>query len=196
MYRTTALAAQALTNSGVENPRDHILVYQVADRRARREPGHDARQPRARSPPPTAPTLAAAGRRARASTRCSPPTEAITPCFAELAAPGGPGPAVAEVDEDISPPTDNRPFFFQMADLDTFLEGEGFARRLRHPAGARPRACSRSRCSLLAFGLIVLPLLLTTQARPSTRGHAALLHLLRRRSGSASCSSRSHSCSG
>ena len=46
--------------------------------------------------------------------------------FADLAAPGGPGHGCRDVDDDISPPTDNRPFFFQMADLGTFLSGRGF----------------------------------------------------------------------
>jgi hypothetical protein len=40
-----------------------------------------------------------------------------------LTAPAGPDAAVDDVSADISPPTDNRPFFFQMADLDTFRHG-------------------------------------------------------------------------
>ena len=46
------------------------------------------------------------------------------PVLAGLAAPGGPGEAVGDQTADISPPTDNRPFFFQMANIDTFRNGE------------------------------------------------------------------------
>jgi hypothetical protein len=50
--------------------------------------------------------------------------------FADLVAPGGPDAALADFDEDLSPPTDDRPFFFQMASLGTFLSGEGFSEDL------------------------------------------------------------------
>ena len=42
-YRTVALAAKVLTERGVDNPRDHILVYQRADG-FRSRPGDDAGQ--------------------------------------------------------------------------------------------------------------------------------------------------------
>jgi hypothetical protein len=44
------------------------------------------------------------------------------PMLARLTAPGGPDRAVSSLAADISPPTDNRPFFFQMADLGTFFD--------------------------------------------------------------------------
>ena len=46
------------------------------------------------------------------------------PMLARLTAPGGPDDAVSELAADISPPTDDRPFFFQMADLNTFFDGD------------------------------------------------------------------------
>ncbi len=166
MYRTTALASQALTNVGVENPRDHIIAY--------RSPINSLGVSLATilvSPEP----FSAADREdaAAQATRLDwdpvlTRTEAITPIFADLAAPGGPGPAVDQVAEDISPPTDDRPFFFQMADLDTFLQGEGFYDSFV----TRPvlvLGLLAIAVLLLAFGFIVLPLLFTTK-RSAHRG--------------------------
>ncbi len=160
MYRTTALASQALTNVGVTNPRDHILVYKSPIN------GFGVSLATVLVSPDsfTAADRAAAAAQAR---RLSfdpvlTPTESITPVFAELVAPGGPGPAVGHVAEDISAPTDNRPFFFQMADLDTFLQGKGFEDNLV----TRPvlvLAMLAVAVLLLAFGFIVLPLLFTTK---------------------------------
>jgi hypothetical protein len=44
------------------------------------------------------------------------------PMLERLTAPGGPGPAIGDVAADISAPTDDRPFFFQMANLGTFFD--------------------------------------------------------------------------
>jgi hypothetical protein len=55
------------------------------------------------------------------------PDYAINESFEGLVAPGGPGPVVNSFDEDISPPTDNRPFFFQMADLRSLLNGTAWS---------------------------------------------------------------------
>ncbi|MGH9259393.1 MAG: hypothetical protein ACRD08_05745 [Acidimicrobiales bacterium] len=52
------------------------------------------------------------------------PDIAADPMLEALAAPGGPGDAIDDIDADISPPTDNRPFFFQMADIGTFVSGD------------------------------------------------------------------------
>jgi spermidine synthase len=160
MYRTTALAAQALTNIGVKNPRDHILAYKSPI-----NPLGVSLATILVSPEPfTAADRAAAEAQAQAQhfdpilTR----TESIDPLFAKLTAPGGPGPAIGDVAEDISPPTDNRPFFFQMADLDTFLQGKGFgASFVTRPVLVL--AMLAVAVLLLAFGFIVLPLLFTTK---------------------------------
>ena len=160
MYRTTALAAQALTNIGVKNPRDHILTYKSPINAL----GVSLATILVSPEPFTAADRAAVAAQAQAQ-HFDPvltPTEAITPYFAQLAAPGGPGPVLNDVAEDISPPTDNRPFFFQMADLDTFLQGKGFSNSFV----TRPvlvLAMLAVAVLLLAFGFIVLPLLFTTK---------------------------------
>ena len=41
--------------------------------------------------------------------------------------PGGPGPALKDFNADVSAPTDDRPFFFQMVDFKQVLKGEGFS---------------------------------------------------------------------
>jgi len=123
-YRTVALAAQTLTERGVKNPRDHILVYHgptfgelesnVATVLVSPQPF--TRADRAR--------IDSAARRLD-FTPVLTPRKAIDKRFAALAAPGGPGPEVDKFREDVSPPTDNRPFFFQMATLKN-LFGVGF----------------------------------------------------------------------
>ncbi len=161
MYRTTALASQALTNIGVKNPRTHILVYKSPINAlgvslatilvSPHQPFSEADR-----------AAATAQAQAQHFDAVLTPTESITPYFAKLARPGGPGPAVNDVAEDISPPTDNRPFFFQMADLDTFLQGKGFSNSFV----TRPvlvLAMLAVAVLLLAFGFIVLPLLFTTK---------------------------------
>ena len=70
--------------------------------------------------------------------------------------------------EDISPPSDNRPFFFQMADLHTLLKGSGF----RDDFATRPvlvLGMLALAVLALAIGCIVVPLLLTTE-RTAHRG--------------------------
>jgi hypothetical protein len=166
-YRTVALAAQALTERGVARPRDHILVY--------------------RSPTslfagtsvatvlvsPKAFTSADIARVDDAATRLEftpvlTPDRAINSRFAGLAAPGGPGNAVDKFDEDISPPTDNRPFFFQMADLESLIQGRDLGdRRVTQPVLVLGLLALT--VFLLTLMCIVVPLLLTTK-RTSHRG--------------------------
>ena len=124
MYRTASLAAQTLTNIGVENPRDHMLIYKSPP-----QPFGQTAATLLVSPEPF--SDADVARIAEETERLGfdpvlTPDFAYDDRFAELAAPGGPGPVVDQFDEDISAPTDNRPFFFQMADIDTFTSGEAF----------------------------------------------------------------------
>ena len=127
-YRTAALAAEALTEQGIENPRDHILIYHGV-------PGFFGIKVATIlvSPDPFEPAfideLGDAGERLDFTTVLTP-DESIDPKFAALTAPGGPGPALDLFSEDISPPTDDRPYFFQMADLGTVLDGGLFEDRL------------------------------------------------------------------
>jgi hypothetical protein len=123
-YRTAALAAQALKDRGVDDPRRHMLIYEGPPQ------GFGAsgatvlvgRDPFSQS---DLDVIAAEAERLQ-FTPVLTPDITIDRRFAAIAAPQGPGDAVDAFDEDISPPTDDRPFFFQMANLDTFLSGKGF----------------------------------------------------------------------
>jgi len=125
MLRTTALAAQALTERGVENPRDHILIYagpqnldgvSVATLLVSPEPFPEA----------TIDALTRTADRMEFPVVLTPDSVGDSR-FAELAVAGGPEEAIGRFKPDISAPTDDRPFFFQMARLSTFLGGEGFS---------------------------------------------------------------------
>jgi hypothetical protein len=126
--RTAALATEVLTRNGVENPRDHVLIYkgpeqQFASAAATILVSPDGFDRRSLS------TIQRNADRLGFETILTP-DEVTDDRFAEIVAPGGPGGAVDQYDEDLSPPTDDRPFFFQMASLDTFLSGEGFSNDL------------------------------------------------------------------
>ena len=156
-YRTTALAAQALKNHDVARPRDHLLVYRGANvATVLVDPW------RAFSRQDVA-TLKAVSSRLGFEPLLTP-THAADRHFAELAAPEGPAAGVREFKEDISPPTDNRPFFFQTANLGTLLHGAGFS----SDQSMRP-VLVLGLLALAVLGLsfcfIVLPLLLTTERR-------------------------------
>ena len=123
--RTVSLASEVLTRNGAENPRDHVLVYEgpqtafatsAATILVSPEPFTD------RQLEVTAENAARLGFRPVLT-----PTEVGDQRFADIVAPGGPDAGIAQFDEDLSPPTDDRPFFFQMATLGTFLSGEGFS---------------------------------------------------------------------
>jgi hypothetical protein len=121
-YRTIALAAEVLTQRGIDDPRQHILVYRVVTGYE----GVDLATVLVSPDPFSAQHLAELSDRSDefGFTPVLTPEVAADPMFEALAAPGGPGPAVESIDADISPPTDDRPFFFQMADIGTFLNGD------------------------------------------------------------------------
>ncbi|HEY6698073.1 MAG TPA: hypothetical protein VIZ67_07610 [Acidimicrobiales bacterium] len=118
-YRTVALASEVLARRGLE-PRNHILVYRVPTGY-----GVDLATVMVSPNPFSDDDLAELSSRADefGFTAVLTPDAAADPLLEALTAPGGPGDAVDQVDADISPPTDNRPFFFQMADLSTFFNG-------------------------------------------------------------------------
>lgn len=120
-YRTVALAAETLTQRGVTTPRDHIAIYRVPTGY-----GVDLASVLVSPDPLTPADLAGLDAQAAANgfTPVLTPTVSTDPTIEALVAPGGPSPALDRVAADISPPTDNRPFFFQMADLDTFRNGD------------------------------------------------------------------------
>jgi hypothetical protein len=124
ILRTTALAAEALTERGVENPRDHILIYEGPPL----EPYAQTVGTVLVSAEPFTPEVLDRIERMTQELAFTPiltPDDATDQWdFAGLTAPGGPGPALAGFDADVSPPTDNRPFFFQMATLGDVLTGD------------------------------------------------------------------------
>jgi len=120
-YRTVALAAEALRERGVTDPRQHVVIFSHPT-----SYGVDLATVMV-SPDPLSPTDLAQLRDTAAEndlgTVLTPDVSSFDTITA-LMAPGGPGPALDRVKADISPPTDDRPFFFQMADVDTFLHGD------------------------------------------------------------------------
>lgn len=120
-YRTVALASEVLTERGVIDPRKHVAIY-----RAPTGYGVDLASVLVSPDPFTAADLAELEQQAATHgfTAVLTPDVSTDPTIEALVAPGGPGPALDRVAADISPPTDNRPFFFQMADLDTFRNGD------------------------------------------------------------------------
>lgn len=117
--RTVALAAQVLHERGADNPRDHILIYEG--------PPNNLGATTATvlvSPDPFDQAAIDKINAAVVDLEFAPvlmPDYAIDPVWEELTAPGGPGPAVDRFTADVSPPSDNRPFFFQMADIETLM---------------------------------------------------------------------------
>jgi len=126
--RTASLATEVLTRAGVENPRDHVLIYEGPPTRFASSAATFLVSPT----PFTDEQIAAVSENAeRLGFRAVlTPDEVGDQRFADIVAPGGPDAGIAQFDEDLSPPTDNRPFFFQMATIDTFLSGEGFSNDL------------------------------------------------------------------
>jgi hypothetical protein len=123
-FRTTSLAAQTLTNRGAKNPRDHILIFKGPEVAG----GLASVATILVSPTPfSAADLAKLEGTAKQMqfTPILTPSESADPRFADLVRPGGPGPALDEFDADMSAPTDDRPFFFQMVNLGDVLHGKG-----------------------------------------------------------------------
>jgi SAM-dependent methyltransferase len=160
-YRTTALAAQALKNHDVARPRDHLLVYRGANVATVLVSPWRAFTPRDLG------VLRGVSNRLGFEPLLTP-ARAADGHFASLAAPAGPAAGVRGFTEDISPPSDNRPFFFQTANLRTLLHGAGFS----SDQSMRP-VLVLGLLALAVLGLsfcfIVLPLLLTTD-REAHRG--------------------------
>lgn len=125
--RTAALASEVLTQRGAENPRDHVLIFEGPPTQF----GATAATIIVSEKPLTADRIDTISEKATDlgfATVLSPDTVSEQhPAFADIVAPGGPDEGLKQFDEDLSPPTDNRPFFFQMAKIGTFLKGEGFS---------------------------------------------------------------------
>lgn len=126
MYRTTALAAHVLKKRGVANPRDHMLAYS-GDYKV--SPFHVAAATLLVSPDSFTDEDAAKVEAAADRLKFGPVltrTQAADPRFAALASPDGPEATIDSFEQDISPPTDDRPFFFQMTGVKSFFNGSAF----------------------------------------------------------------------
>jgi hypothetical protein len=163
-YRTVALAAESLQRHGVENPRDHILVYE--------SPANVVGMTVATilvSPEPIGPETFAAVDDAATRLEFTPvltPDTAVDARFEDLTGPDGPDAAIRSFSEDISASTDDRPFFFQMADIGTFLSGRGFEQdHVTRPV--QVLGVLGFAVVLLALVCIVVPML-TTRRRART----------------------------
>ncbi|HEX6312556.1 MAG TPA: hypothetical protein VF152_13155 [Acidimicrobiia bacterium] len=167
MYRTTALAAQALKDRGVENPRDHMLIY--------RGPPSQFGVSIATllvSPEPFSVRDVAVMRENTRRLDFTPiltPDDAFTEHFANLTVPEGPGAEVDRFRANISPPTDNQPFFFQMQSLSTLFDRGGGLGDTPVSQPVVVLAMLALTVLGLAFVCIVVPLLLTTK-RTAHRG--------------------------
>lgn len=164
-YRMTALAAQVLKDRGVENPRDHMVVYHGPESGFRTS----AATLILSADPISAADLATLDREA-ARLKFTPvitPTESVNEDFAGLVSPEGPGATIRSFDEDISAPTDNRPFFFQMTDVGSFFNGSAFQdTHVTRPALVL--AVLAFTVIGLAIVCIAVPLLITTERSAHT----------------------------
>ncbi|MDP3768639.1 MAG: hypothetical protein Q8S13_11550, partial [Dehalococcoidia bacterium] len=168
-YRLTALAADALRREGVERPREHIMLVRselllpdiaVVNILVSREPF---------SPQDDADVRRIADERDW-EVILTPTDGGPDPLFAQIADADDVGSVDLGFPGDISPPTDDRPFFFQMVGLQDVFDASlygGFNDYL-----ARPVLVLLS-LSIAVLGLaalfIVLPLLVTT-SRNALRG--------------------------
>lgn len=173
MYRTTSLAASALRARGVQDPRSHLAIYQSPPLVI----AYGASQATLLvSPQPLSAreyaTLAAEAGRLHFKPVLTP-TYARDRVFADLTGADGPTRGLHDVDADISPPTDNRPFFFQMVDgrsLGSIFSPSNQQSQVFQPVLVL--AVLAITVLVLAAAFIMLPLLLTTR-RSAHRGMGA-----------------------
>ena len=171
-YRVVSLASAVLTERGATNPRDHILVYRAPPNDFGASAATFLVSRTAFTDEARAAIASAAGR--LGFTPVLTPTDVADPLFAALSAPGGPSAALDDISADISPPTDDKPFFFQMADLGTILSGAGFSA----DDSTRPvlvLTLLAAAILTLAIGFIVIPLLV--RAEPGTHRGMAPFYL-------------------
>jgi SAM-dependent methyltransferase len=167
-YRTVGLATRALTDRGVREPRRHLFIAADGGPGSRLSVATLLVSARPLRP-------GEVERLERVSRRFGfrpllTPQRAADPVLADLAAPGGPEPALDRFREDLSPPDDDRPFFFQMADLRTALSSA----ILRDTLVTRPvlvLGLLALSVLTLAIGFIVVPIVRATD-RSQHRGMA------------------------
>jgi hypothetical protein len=161
MYRTVSLGAQALKDKGVTNRRDHLAIFEGPPMFTSLSQATLLVSPQPFRPTDLTTLESTAGRLGLRPVLT--PQYARDDVFADLAGPQGPGKGEREVDADISPPTDNRPFFFQMANVDSL--GSLFSGSRENDLLFQPvlvLTVLALTVLILTLGFIVLPLLRTT----------------------------------
>src|SRR5262245_33347528 len=173
-YRTMALAVTALAGRGITNPRDHVAIV----RHATGADGKHAPLGVATvlvSPSPLSAAdldaLEAAARRLRFDVLLSP-RHAASPMFEALTSGRDLTPIIAQFPVNITPPTDNSPFFFHTLRLGDIFRGELWHQRLGGTSANVQAVWVLGLLLITVFGLtalcIVVPLVLTTERRVLT----------------------------
>ncbi len=129
-YRLTALAAAALQQMGVRDPRGHIILVRNAWRRDRTRFQGGAATILVSLQAFTGAdvdTIEALARRMQFGIVLTP-REAADPVFADLASGRDSGDVIARARWNLSPPTDDRPFFFQMGKISDLFRMTPLAR--------------------------------------------------------------------
>ena len=173
-YRLTSLAAETLHAEGVADPRDHIMLVKSADIYPNIAVATIlvARQP---FTPADVATMRSVAEERGWEVLLAPDGEGADPLFATIVAAEDAGSIELGFPGDISPPTDDRPFFFQMVGFGDLFDSalyDGFNDNLTRPV-------------LILFSLtltvaaltavfIVGPLLIATSRR-ALRGSAPLV---------------------
>ncbi len=177
-YRLTALAAEALRRAGAERPQDHIML--VKSQSAPRLWGTNiavgtilvSREPFSTS---DVMEIESVARDMQFEVVLAPGDSGSDPIFAEIAQTDDPGSVRLGFPADISPPTDDRPFFFQMIRFQDLFDSSLYALGIAYLT--RPVLVLFS-LSLAVLGLtalcIVFPLLRSTR-RQALKGMVPLL---------------------
>ncbi|MBI4426132.1 MAG: hypothetical protein HY567_01000 [Candidatus Kerfeldbacteria bacterium] len=160
-YRLIALAASALRERGVQNPRDHMLVV-----RSTENMDDAARFPDIASlvvsPSPLTGNDLDVMRRVAEASRFSvilSPEESLSSKFTVLADGGLPPDGTL----DLSPPTDDRPFFFQMLRLRDAIRPAGVYATREVGRSSSVLASSLVIVVVLTVLCIVIPLMITAK---------------------------------
>jgi len=174
-YRLTALAARALRSVGISRPGDHLILVRSPEN----DLGYGVGTLLASREPFSASDVSKIGQVADDmgfEVVLAPGRVGSDPLFAKIAETEDPGSLPLGFHMDISPPTDDRPFFFQMIRFqdvfDTSLYGQPGTRFVTRPV------LVLFSLAVAVLGLtalcILLPLLLTT-TRKALKGMLLLL---------------------
>jgi hypothetical protein len=124
-YRLVSLAAEALRQQGVANPRQHMLLAALHVPRGGNGVGTILVSPSAISDADVARFEQV--NRDMAFSVLLTPRSAADPMLATLASPQVGAPSMADAPFDLSPPTDDRPFFFHMLRWRSILNSDLWA---------------------------------------------------------------------